>query len=440
MQVLRFRAPILIAAATAVLAAALPAIGNAQNKEQTVEERTRGQTRKTPALREPVYKKLNEAQELAEAKKYKEALAKVSEVKSMKDLNTYERAQMHSFLAYIYFTQDNYAEAIRNYEAVLQQPDIPVAMEDQTRYTLSQLYFQAENYKKSIQLMQDWLKTAKNPGPEPYMVMAQAYYQLEDYRNALPQVEKGIAIAREQGKPIKENWLLLERLFYYELKDYKKTVAVLEELITRFPKKDYWLQLAGMYGELDKDTEQLAAYRIAHRQGFLTRSGEYVALASLSLQAGAPWAAAQVMEEGFKKGAVEKTAQNYRLLANAYTLSQEDKKALGPLTQAARLSNDGELDVRLGQAYLNLDQYDKAVESLRKGLSKGGIRNASDVQIMLGMSLFELKQYDSAKQAFATARNDKSRAKAATQWLQYIESEEERQRQLRDALKGRQKG
>jgi tetratricopeptide (TPR) repeat protein len=433
------RNPVLAAAMGVAFALGLaPQQVSAQEgqQEQTIEEQSRGQTRKTPALRAPVYEKLNEAQGLADEKKYREAVSKLNEVKGMKDLNSYERAQMHSFLAYIYFAQDNYAEAIKNYEAVLQQPDIPVAMEDQTKYTLAQLYFQAENYRKSIELMQAWLKTANNPGAEPYMLIGQAYYQMEDYKKALPPVEKGIVLARAQGKQIKENWLLLLRLFYYENKDYKRTVDVLEELITKYPKREYWLQLSGLYGELDKPREQLAAYRIAYRQGFLSREPEYMALASLAMQADVPYEATQVLEEGFKKGVVTKKAETYRLLANAYTLAQEDEKAIDPLVQAARLSNDGELNVRLGQAYLNLDQYDKAANALKQGLNKGGIKNASDVQVMLGMALFELKQYDAAKQAFRVARGDQRSQRVANQWLDYIESEQDRQRQLREALKG----
>jgi len=431
-----YRVPILVAAVATVVSVGMPLQVSAQEKQQTVEERTRGQTRKTPALRAPVYEKLNEAQQLADEKKFREAMSKLNEVKSMKDLNSYERAQMHSFLAYLYFEQENYGEAIKNYEQVLAQPDIPVAMEDQTRYTLAQLYFQNENYKKSIELMEAWIRTANNPGAEPYMLIGQAYYQMGDFKKALAPVEKGIGIARQQGKQIKENWLLLLRLFYYENKNYPKTVDVLEELIEKYPKREYWLQLSGMFGELDKSREQLAAYRIAHRQGYLSREPEYLALASLSMQADVPWEAAQVLEEGFEKGVLKKTAGNYRMLANAYTLSQNDKKAIEPLVQAARLSNEGELDVRLGQSYLNLDQYDKAVDALRKGLDKGGIRNASDVQVMLGMALFELKQYDAAKRAFRVAQGDSKSSRVAGQWLEYIESEQQRQAQLREALQG----
>lgn len=408
----------------------------AAQEQKTIEERTRGETRVTPAMRESVYKKLSEAQTLAENKQYREAQNKLNELRNMRDLNSYEKAQMYSFSAYVAFSQDNYKDAIKNYEQVLAQPDIPIAMEDQTIYTLAQLYFQDEQYRKSIQMMERWLKTADKPGAEPYMVIGQAYYQLGEYKKALAPVEKGIAIAREQGKDVKENWLLLLRLFYYELKDYPKVVKILEELVTRFPKREYWVQLSAMYGEMNKDREQLAAYRIAYRQGYLSRGPEFLQLASLSMQADVPWEAAQVMEEGFKKGLIEKTAQNYRLLANAYTLAQEDKKAIEPLTQAARLSGDGELDIRLGQAYYNLDQYDKAVESLRKGLQKGNIKRVDDAYILLGMSLFELKQYDSAKAAFRNARSDARSAKAAGQWLQYIDSEVERQAQLREALRG----
>jgi hypothetical protein len=52
------------------------------------------------------------------------------------------------------------------------------------------------------------------------------------------------------------------------------------------------------------------------------------------------------------------------------------------------------------------------------------------------MSLFELKQYDAAKRAFRVAQGDSKSSRVARQWLEYIESEQERQAQLREALQG----
>ena len=53
-----------------------------------------------------------------------------------------------------------------------------------------------------------------------------------------------------------------------------------------------------------------------------------------------------------ESGRVTKNAKNYRLLSQAWMLSQEDERAVPALKEAARLSDDGELDVRLGNTVI----------------------------------------------------------------------------------------
>ena len=94
--------------------------------------------------------------------------------------------------------------------------------------------------------MELWLPKAENPGPDPHIFMGQVYYQMKDYRAAIPQIEKGISIAEERGTTVKENWWQLLRYLYYELEDYPKVIEILELMVEQYPKREYWIQLAGM--------------------------------------------------------------------------------------------------------------------------------------------------------------------------------------------------
>jgi len=69
-------------------------------------------TRKTPAMREKVYKRLAEAQELVESGDTNGAVSVLTELKGMRDLNAYEVAQVWSFFGYIYYSAENYPESI----------------------------------------------------------------------------------------------------------------------------------------------------------------------------------------------------------------------------------------------------------------------------------------------------------------------------------------
>lgn len=391
-------------------------------------------TRKTPAMREKIYKQLSEAQVAAEAENYQDAVNKLNNLSKDTSLNSYEKAQMYNFYAFIYYSQERYRDAVRAYENVLAQPDLPEAMENGTLYSLAQLYFQIEDYKKSISLMERWFRVANNPGPEPYVIVAQAHYQLKEYRKALPNIETAMRIAREQGKSVKENWLLLQRLFYYELEDYPKSEQVLKELVRLFPKKIYYTQLSAVYHELNDEAKQLAALELAHYQGMLTQGREILNLAQLYVANGVPYRGAKLLQEAVDAKQVDATLSNLRLLSQAWYMAGEDIKAIPPLQRAAQISDDGELYVRLAQSYLNLDRHAEAAEALRAAINKGSVRRPGDANIMLGMSLYELDKLDQARSAFRAAANYDTNERTARQWIDHIGKEEVRRAEIAKAL------
>lgn len=393
-------------------------------------------TKKTPTLRKAVYEKLNEAQLLMESEPPQIQAAKrlVEEVQRIKDLEPYELAQVYNFNAYLAYTQGNTGQAIKAYEQVLAQPELPEAMTTQTIYTLAQLYFANEQYQQSIKMLDRWFANAVNPGPDPYILLGQAYYQVGDFKKALVPVETAIRLAKEGGKPVKENWLLLLRVFYYELNDYPKVVQILEELLQQWPKKEYWIQLAGMYGELDKGPQQVAAYEVAFRQGLLTQERELIQMAQLYMSQEVPYLAAKVLSKGMDSGVIKRDGKNMRLLSQAWAMAQNDDKAIPALQEAARLTGDAELYVRLAQSYINLEDWEKAIDALQTALSRGGVKRPDQARVMLGMAQFNLNQLKAAEDTFRLAAQDSRSSKTARQWIQYIQAERDRKEELRRAL------
>ena len=87
--------------------------------------------------------------------------------------------------------------------------------------------------------------------------------------------------------------------------------------------------------------------------------------------------------------------------------AKEHVKSIPPLKKAASKSGDGDLYIRLGQSYVNLDRWPQAVEALRNGLKKGKVKRRDQANIMLGLALFEQKKFESSKRAFVNASKDK---------------------------------
>lgn len=394
-------------------------------------------TRKTPTLNLKLHEKLQEAQEFNEKGDSAGALRLLDELREPRKYdkyNSYERAMLWNFYAFIYYSQENYRKTIEAYENVLKQPDLPEALGVGTLYSLSQIYFVQENYSKAVQTLEKWFKVAENPGANAYILLGQGYYQLKDYNKAIPAVEKAIGIAREREKEVKENWYLLLRAMYYDKEDYKKTFEILRTLTHEYPKKEYYSQLAAMYGELKQEFNQYSTVAAMNDAKLLSKNAELVTYAQFLMQNDRPYRAAVILDEGMKNKIVEKTDRNYKLLGNAWTLAKEDKKAIPAFESAAKLSDTGDLYASLAQSYLNVEDWDKAINSVNKAFDKGKLKRPDTANVVLGMALFNLKKYDASLKAFEAAKKDKRSEKIARQWLRYVRGERDRAKALEKGL------
>lgn len=396
-------------------------------------EKRERETRRTPALRNAVYEKLAEAQAAAEENDLNAAARVLEDMISSggkNELNSYELANVYNLFAFIHYSREDYDAALRAYENVVSQPDIPLAMEINTRYTIAQLYFVQERWQEGIDSLLDWFRLTEDPNEEAYVLLAQGYYQLNDYTKALTNVEKAISLYEEKDRTPKEQWYNLARFLYFEKDDINNTVRVLEELLKHYPDKQYWVQLSHMYGEQKKDSEQLAAMETAYVQDMLDKGTEQVTMAYLYLNAEVPYKAAKVMDKGISNDSIENNSRNYEILGNAWRQAQEVDKAIPAMEQAAAKAETGELYARLGNIYLDGDRNEEAITAINRGLQRGGIRRPDSARLVLGMAYFNTGQYDKAREAFEAAGRDERSAQYAKQWIQYMESEIERQRQL----------
>jgi tetratricopeptide (TPR) repeat protein len=397
------------------------------------------QTRRVPSMSEATYKKLSEAQEAIDAKDYataKQVLNGMLERASR--LNGNEIGQVHNMLGFVHFSEENYAEALRSYEKVIAQgEDIPEGLEVQTLYTMAQLSFVDEQYQKALDYMQQWIAKAENPGADPHIFMGQVYYQMENFPAAIQQIEQGISIAKERDIEIKENWWALLNFLYYEQENWPKVLEILEILVRDFPKRDYWLRLAGIHAQQGHDKESLWTYEAADAGGFLTQQSDLTNYSGTLMQAEQPWRAARVMDRGINDEVIERTDTTLQQLGQAWQLAQEVDKAIPALEEAARLSDEGRIYERLAPLYLDNDQLDKCVDAADGALEKGGLRAESAVHQIRGMCLSDLGRKSNAREAFVTCRtvarreDDETNQRICQQWIRYLDDEEKREETLR---------
>ncbi|MBT3830794.1 MAG: tetratricopeptide repeat protein [Gammaproteobacteria bacterium] len=443
-------------------------------------------TRKVPAMRERTYKKLAEAQIMIDPDSapreegepapipkgtVSDAVRLLHELMGSRGLNSYEKAQIWNTLAFAYYTLEDMPKTVNAYEQILKQGTISEALELSSLRALFQLYYSNEKYRKAIKYIDRFQALQAVKDPQITFFKATAYYQLNEFRESLKQaiLVEEIAVARRagriesnqaiiadakatpeqkqearrvlqkiQGTPaVKENWWYLQVVLYNELEDIDSVIRLLETLIVNYPKKQYWMHLAGMYSEKSRDDDSLSAYYATYIQGFLVKESEIVMVAQRLLGADNPYEASQVLEKGFKDESIEENEKNLRLLATAYTLSQETNSAIDAWRDATKYAEDGDLYFRLAQALSAEDRHKEAVKAYSDAQKKGDLKKPGDVAFWKGISQMQLERWDSATKSFrSAAKLDKKKAKQSRQYIRYIAGERRRQEELRKMLEG----
>ena len=372
------------------------------------------------------------------------------------ELKSYDRSVMWNYWGYLYFSDEDYDQAMYAYEQLLKEPDATVPLRTASLLTLAQLKLVKENWDKGIRLILQWMDEVENVTAQSYYLLSSAYFQKEDFVKARSNMETAIRLAEEEGYRPKENWYVLLAACFSELKDRKiigaayaleQQLGIYEILVNYYPKKMYFLQLAGTYQQMDREEDYMITLKAAHGKDLLDKEGEYLALAQLLLIKKNPYWAAQVLVSGQQKKVTIKdedtgeeevipvlkdTEKNLKLLADSWRMAQEIDKAIPVLEKAAKMSKDGDTYVLLGNLYLFEDRMKDSIRAIEAGLKKAKVKSRSQAQLVLGQAHFELQNFEEAKKQFRlAARDDNKRIKkTANSWIKYAENEEIRVKNL----------
>lgn len=398
----------------------------------TVEAEPR--TRDVQALRERVFQALATVQEQLDAEEYAGAQRELDRLREIDNLNSYELGQILYFTGLVEFEQDNVPAAIRAFEQVVALPDLPEGFRTDTLWALVQLAMAAEQYRKVIDYGNQWLSTVENPTGDPFYLLAVAHFQAAEYRKTIEMIDRAIGLVEEDGASAREEWYGLLRAALHELNDRERLRDVLEYMGARWPKKEYWVHLSAVYGELDEDAKQIAALEPVYEAGWMNRENELLQLAQLYMLQGGPLKGARLIEKGMDSGLVQRNERNYRTLAQAWMQAQDDQRAIAPLREAARRAADGQIYLQLAQSYLNLYKYQDCVDAARSALDRGALTRTDIAHMVLGTCLLELQRFEEARGAFRIARSDRRSRDAADRWIDFIDREVARRQDIERQL------
>jgi tetratricopeptide (TPR) repeat protein len=436
-------------------------LDNTAIAQQQRQVKTRPKQNVAPQMTPEVFAIFEQAQLEVEAGNNFAARSLVETLLSRKGLSSYEMAMGYQMKGFIAYNEGDMSAALNEYRKILQFTDIPYGTTDAIRYTVAQLLSMEGRYDESLRELNEWFSYQPSPTPMNYFFKAQVHYQYgadldkanpqaadAQFRLGIQEVENTMAVARQTGMEILENWYQIQSALYYQLEDYEAVRDILEIVIVKWPRPGYWTQLSAMYSELKQFDRQLAVLDVAYRLGFLEKEQNLITVAQLYSINGIPYLAAKVMEDGMKKTKKvdgedvpvvdPEDEDNLTLLGQSYLVGRDYDLATEPLGKAAEMSEDGKLYLQLGSVYSTMEDWRNAAASLQKAIDKGELDDPEQAYLYLGLAYVNFRDFTKAEEAFRSARrmagsDDQRVRRQVDGWLRFIVSEKARLKRLADA-------
>jgi len=365
-------------------------------------------------------KPLKAAQEDLMAKRYSDAILKLKEADANPGKSGYDQHVINEMLKVAYARTQNYAEAAKAMEAEIDDGFVPPSEMPVLVRGLAQVNYQIKNYDKAIEFGNRAIKGGF-ADEELRTLVGQAYYLKGDWKGTLHFEEGMVDNVIKEGRTPKSEALQLVLSACVKLNDQPCETRALERVVTYYPKPEYWYQLLFTLRQQTSgnDANTLQTYRLMSEVDVLKNPDDYTEMAQLALEAGSPGEAQRILEKGIAKGvfADQRAKQkNERLLESAKKAAATDQASLQRIAKEADAATTGAKNVGLGLAYFGYAQYDKAVEEISKGLTKGGLRNEAEARLLLGIAQLKAGHKDDAAKTFHAVKGDPSLERLASLW------------------------
>ena len=374
---------------------------------------------KPPTLSKPLVKPLTAAQKASKEENWAECVARSQEADAFPTKTPYDTFVINEMLGFCAIRGGDNATAAKSFEAVVDSEFIDAARRATLLRLLMQINYSAKDYPKAIQYGNRAIQDG-SANDEIRLLVAQSHYLQKDYTGTVSFLEGWVAESEKAGAAPSENALQLYLSGCIKLEDDACTTRSLEKQARYHPKPETWSNLVVlMLRTTPNDDSTLQIYRLASEVGGMRRGEDYLEMAQIALDKGFPGEAQSALETAIGKKAFSdpKTLEAAnRMLATAKTQSAADKATLSKTAQAAAANKNGQIDVRMGQAFLSYGQYPEAVAAIQRGIGKGNVRNMAEAQIALGHAQLKAGNAADAVKSFESVKGDPTMERLGKLW------------------------
>ena len=375
------------------------------------------QTRSSRFLSEATNKRHLRAQQNLLAKKYDTAIDILEKVVNRSSSTKYEIAKTKVLISKAYIAQEKLDLAELNVQEAITLDQLSYQESTDALLQLAQIQLMAKNYLESKKTLLKYIEIS--PTSSVSLVMLSAVdFQLENYKEAQEAIDKAITMTKKPQEP----WIYLAANAHYKNKSYKMAEKYFRDLIAvRQTNKSYWLSLVAVLFEQNKTKEALTHYEMAHKLGHIKQESEILTRVGLMQASEIPYKAAKELEDALKNEKVKEQKTTYESLAGYWFASKDFDKAVAAYEKASQFSKDGQVDLMLGQVYLEMEKWSQAQTSFARALKKGNLKTQTGNAYMgLGLASFFKDEKPKALQYFSKAKDFKSQKDTAEKWIGFL--------------------
>ncbi len=394
-------------------------------------------------MEERTTSELEKLKPLLDAKNWDGAINLIASIESKVPADSYDMAFLSDVMGKLYLQKGDYGRAIAPLERAIELGDAhPGFFQKNTQqesvYYLAQLYYQEaagtkdhavqrQDLGKALHFLKRWLANSNKPPFDASRAEAMQLYANVLYFDAtvdsahidmarLKEAEVEIQHTLKSTPRPKENLYLILLAIYQQEGNYVGLADILELLVKQFPhKKDYWSQLAGVYGSLagtEKDEAKIREYNIrailaierAQALGFMRTPKENYSLFGVYYNLGQFGRATEILHSGLRDGSIESDQKNWELLGASYQQVDQPLEAIAALKEGAKhFPKSGQLDYQAAQIYYSLNKLDDSLKTLDRATAKGHLDKPGSVYAFKAYVLWELNNLPEALTAVEKA-------------------------------------
>ena len=399
----------------------LPAVSHAQDAKPAAAAAAPADT-----VRPEIFKLLDPTAVKAsmDAKNYADVQSRIDQAAATPALTPYETFVINRLRVALGSTTNNPALAMPALEAVIESGKLDKKSQGDFIQALANFHYNAKDYPNAIKWFTRYqTETGDIATVRPYII--RAYYFGNDFERAKKELSADLAAKQQANQtPTLEELQLLANTGS-KSKDPATYLIAMENLVRYYPSDDYWIDLLGrVQGKAGySDRFALDVLRLQYKAVSVMPERDYSDMAEIALTDAFPTEAKKVLDDGYAKGILGKggnAAKHKKLRDQANKAAADDVKNIASGEASANRSKDGTGLVNLGYAFVTMDQFDKGIDLIQKGIAKGGLKRPEDAKLRLGYSLAMAGKKDEAIKVLETVKGGEGVSDLARYWILWL--------------------